>query len=211
LPGALLSGFYLDTTSGTCIALLTVFIADFLITKKKNRILLTGGLFTALAAWTTVGHIRHTQIREVLLTETNAGLTLVYTADGHSQLWTRAPAEPVQPMHPLEPYLSFLGTELKYGQLVLPEEAIWTKITPPQSTDTLLVVLPAINDVRVELSEWQRVSHLPVVFGGKVRRGVRDFLTSNAANSACVRGSLREGSWIYKNGQWQAASAVYPP
>ncbi len=211
LPGALLSGFYLDTTSGTCIALLTVFIADFLITKKKNRILLTGGLFTALAAWTTVGHIRHTQIREVLLTETNAGLTLVYTADGHSQLWTRAPAEPVQPMHPLEPYLSFLGTELKYGQLVLPEEAIWTKITPPQSTDTLLVVLPAINDVRVELSEWQRVSHLPVVFGGKVRRGVRDFLTSNAANSAGVRGSLREGSWIYKNGQWQAASAVYPP
>jgi hypothetical protein len=73
------------------------------------------------------------------------------------------------------------------------------------------VVLPAINDVRVELSEWQRVSHLPVVFGGKVRRGVRDFLTSNAANSAGVRGSLREGSWIYKNGQWQAASAVYPP
>ena len=211
LPGALLSGFYLDATSGIGITLLTVFITDFLITKKKKRIILAGALFTALVAWSTVGHIRHGQIREVLLTETNAGLTLVYTADGQSQLWTRAPAEPVQPMHPLEPYLSFLGTEMKYGQLGIPEDAIWTKITPPHSTDTLLVVLPAINDVRVELSEWQRVSHLPVVFSGKVRRGVQGYLTANAKDPTRVHGSLREGAWIYKNDQWQAASVVYPP
>jgi competence protein ComEC len=211
LPGALLSGFHLDTASAVVITLLIAFLADFLITKKKSRIFFIGGLMTALVGWSTAVHLQHTRLREVLLTETRDGLTLVYTSDGRSHLWTQSPGEAVQPMHPLEPYLSYLGTTVKYGLLELPEQAIWTKITPPNSTDTLLVVLPKINDVRLELNEWKRVSHHPVVFSSKVRRGVQKYLTSQAADSTRILGNLRETSWVFAEGRWRSSLEVYPP
>lgn len=211
LPGALLSGFHLDTASAMGITLLIVLFSDFLITKRKNRIMPMAALVTFLVSWSAFNHFRHDRLREVLLAETRDGLTLVYTSDGRSHLWTQSPGETVQPMHPLEPYLSYLGTTVKYGLLELPEQAIWTKITPPHSADTLLIILPKINDVRIELSEWKRVSHHPVVFSSKVRRGVQKYLTSQAADSTRVLGNLRETSWIYKEGGWHSSLEVYPP